>query len=288
LAREVRVNSTLSGPLARLAITCFAASLMAPASASRAQSGEAIEVQVLDAETLRPIPNVRLVVPHADPLKVRFVMTGEDGVAQMSVAGDVRYPGFGADGAGLTPCGDAFLNGSDSLTKGVIAVDTCDPEAPARAGLQPVPRRVMVFATPSCCVAWTGPPPEVRVLVLDGFSGRPMRHAPVDLMYLGVGQRWPVRGLTDPTGVFRTVLHDPIGRVIAAGPPGGIWRYFGCSGGTAMTEVVLQRGFAGHPDPRYGCRPNGRWPEPSAEPGELIIYARQPSLWKQLLFWPAA
>lgn len=268
------MKTMLHNNLARLAVLVVVGLCLTPVSAAPPQPSVVAEVQVLDAETLQPIAGAKLFTgPPAE--------TGPDGIAKQTFPKDFRGQNFVAGGPldyWLASCGNVVLHDSNALAVGALATDFCDPGAPVRAGLKPVPGRVIVFATPVCCLTWTGPQPEVRVLVLNGISGRPVKHVHV---VAHMGQRRNFSGFTDRGGLFRIRLHEPIGRVIWAVVPGG-WDYLGCSYASAMTEVVLKKGFVQHVLPHY-CRPRGKWSEPDPQPGEFVIFVRHRSIWERLL-----
>ncbi len=256
------------------------------ASGGPPQATAVVQVQVLDAETLRPIPHAALQWGVARAYRkgeVRspqggYLAAGPDGVAKLTVPRGIRFLTFHTNDPNLVECGYPSLPDLDDLRAGQVPVDVCDPEAPVRAGLKPTPGRVIIFATPACCVAWPAPHPEIRVLVLNGISGKPMRHLQVTFLYSGNAPSWDTSGVTDDEGVLRVTLRRPIARVFDAGPSKGL-DYPGCSYGTAMTNLVLTKGFVQRPS-QGCCRSKGKWSVPRPKPGEFIVFVRHRHFWE--------
>lgn len=250
----------------------------------------AVEVQVLDAETLRPIPHARIVwVWTPTPRKAKSRTTSDSVMHLEAGPGGVvrlRLPA-GVQGAfhvdpGLTECSSVSVNGLETIErKGLLGVDDCDPDAPTRAKLKPIPGRAFLLATPTCCVDWEGPSPEVRILVLNGITGRPMRRLQIDVNYTSAnGTRLVMSGRTDDVGVLRVELQRPIGRVIDI-LPSTPFDYPGCSYGVAMTDLVLAKGIVQHVLPDY-CHRRGTWSEPHPQPGQLVTFVRKRTIWEKL------
>ena len=168
---------------------------------------------------------------------------------------------------------DAVFDPSRILKSGGTSGDTCDPTGrlTEQFAFHTVAGRFVFFGVPWCCLPWKGPPPKIRVTLLDGGSGRPMHGTVL------VGTR-SLAGATMPfklsrKGTVEIQLPAAVPRQFVASQSG---RY-ACSGGWVSVADILRKGVVD----RDHCS-HGRWYPPSVKPGELVIFGGHAGLFDWL------